>query len=48
MPQAYGMSAWPVDLIRGSRSTAAERMDTVETLEETRARIHDIRSRVSG
>ncbi|KAI0232159.1 putative lysosomal cobalamin transporter, partial [Lamellibrachia satsuma] len=45
---AYGMSAWPVDLIRGSRSTAAERVDTVEALEETQARIHGIRSRYPG
>ena len=45
--QAYGMSAWPVDLMRGSRSTTAERMDTVESLEDTRSRIRRITRRVS-
>ena len=41
------MSAWPIDLMRGSRSVAAERIDTEQALEETRARIHGLQSRVS-
>ena len=45
--QAYGMSAWPVDLMRGSRSTTAERMDAVEALDDTRSRIQRITRRVS-
>ncbi|KAK2191513.1 hypothetical protein NP493_49g09064 [Ridgeia piscesae] len=45
---AYGMSAWPIDLMRGSRSVAAERIDTEQALEETRARIHGLQSRYTG
>ena len=44
--QAYGMAAWPIDLIKGSRNVRGERMTIREQREETRTQIDAIRAKV--
>lgn len=42
---AYGMSALPLNLIKGTRSTAYERLENTEDIEEVEQHIQTIRSK---
>ena len=41
------MAAWPMDLVKGSRSTQREREDVVEERSQTQTEIQQIRANVS-
>lgn len=46
--QAYGMSALPLNLIKGTRNAAYERLENTEDIEEVEQHIQAIRSKVSS
>ena len=45
--QAYGMSALPLSLIKGSRSVLYERLENTEDLEEVEQQIDKLRAKVA-
>ena len=47
VPQAYGMAAWPMDLVKGRRSATKERMEIADSRADQQAEIDVIRAKVS-
>ena len=46
--QAYGMSAWPVDLMKGSKGVKRERMTRTYERDDLQGQIQAIKDKVSG
>ncbi len=44
--QAYGMSAWPMDLVKGRRSASKERNELESERDDRQAEIDGIRAKV--
>ena len=44
--QAYGMSAWPMDLVKGRRSATKERNELETERDDRQAEIDGIRAKV--